>query len=111
MLNYNLGVRSKRHLQFVDEVMEEVYRKLAQEEASLSIKPLREPDDVPPEEKTEEFIAALEHAKVSNLEYLTKSQALESAGRDEEIELSKLDRELRDHVRSELGLPAEAEKD
>jgi very-short-patch-repair endonuclease len=110
MLNYNLGVRSKRHLQFVDAVMEEVYRKLAQEDASLSITPLQEPDDLPLEEKTEEFIAAFEHAKVSNLEYLTKSQALESAGRDEEIELGKLDRELRDRVRSELGLPARPKK-
>lgn len=110
MLNYNLGARSKRHLQFVDEVMEEVYRKLAQEDASLRIKPLQEPDDVPPEEKTEEFMAAFEHAKVSNLEYLTKLQALESAGRDEEIEIAKLERELRDHVRSEFGLPPRPKK-
>jgi hypothetical protein len=45
MLNYSLAVRSKRHLQFVDKVMEEVYRKLVQEDASLRIKPLDEPDD------------------------------------------------------------------
>lgn len=110
MLNYNLGARSKRHLQFVDEVMEKVYHKLAEDDASLRIKPLQEPDDVPPEEKTEEFMAAFEHAKVSNLEYLTKLQALESAGRDEEIEITKLERELRDHVRSEFGLPPRPKK-
>ena len=42
--------------------------------------------------------AALEHAKVSHLEYLTKLEALESAGRDDEFELLRLERELRDHV-------------
>lgn len=89
MLNYSLGARSKRHLQIVDEVMEEVYRKLAGEDASLRIDPLEEPEDVPPEEKTEQFIAALEHAKVSNLEYQTKLQALESSGRDERVVVRK----------------------
>jgi hypothetical protein len=69
MLNYNLGARSKRHLQVVDEVLEEIYRKLTDEEVSLRVEPLEEPEDIPPEEKTEEFIAAYEHAKVSNLEY------------------------------------------
>jgi very-short-patch-repair endonuclease len=110
MLNYSLGTRSKRHLQVVDEVMEEVYRKLAGEDASLRIDPLDEPDDIPPEERTEEFVAALEHAKVSNLEYLTKLQALESAGRDDELALTKLERELRDHIRSEFELPPRPKK-
>lgn len=110
MLNYSLGSRSKRHLQIVDEVMEEVYKKLVGEDTSLRIDPLNEPEDIPPEEKTEEFVAAFEHAKVSHLEYLTKLQALESAGRDDELELAKLERELRDHIRSEFGLPQRPKK-
>jgi hypothetical protein len=80
MLNYNLGSRSKRHLQIVDEVMDEIYKKLAGDDATLRIEPLDEPEDVPPEEKTEEFIGALEHAKVSNLEYLTKLEAVRGGG-------------------------------
>src|SRR5882757_8659302 len=110
MLNYNLGSRSKRHLQIVDEVMDEIYKKLAGDDATLRIEPLDEPEDVPPEEKTEEFVGALEHAKVSHLEYLTKLEALESAGRDDEVELAKLERELRDHIRSEFGLPPRPKK-
>ena len=110
MLNYNLGSRSKRHLQIIDEVIDEIYKKLAGEDATLRIEPLEEPEDVPPEEKTEEFIAALEHAKVSHLEYLTKLEALESAGRDDELELAKLERELRDHIRSEFGLTSRPKK-
>lgn len=110
MLNYNLGSRSKRHLQIVDEVMDEVYKKLAGDDVALRIEPLDEPEDVPPEEKTEEFVGALEHAKVSNLEYLTKLEALESAGRDDELALAKVERELRDHIRSEFGLPPRPKK-
>jgi very-short-patch-repair endonuclease len=110
MLNYNLGSRSKRHLQIVDEVMDEIYKKLAGDDATLRIEPLDEPEDVPPEEKTEEFIGALEHAKVLHLEYLTKLEALESAGRDDELALAKLERELRDHIRSEFGLPPRPKK-
>jgi hypothetical protein len=49
MLNYSLGARSKRHLQIVDEVLEEIYRKLVGEEAVLRIEPLEEPEDIPPE--------------------------------------------------------------
>jgi very-short-patch-repair endonuclease len=110
MLNYSLGSRSKRHMQIVDEVIDEAYKKLVGEEATLRIDPLEEPEDIPSEEKTEEFTAALEHAKVSHLEYLTKLEALESAGRDDEPELVKLERELRDHIRQEFGLPPRLKK-
>jgi very-short-patch-repair endonuclease len=110
MLNYSLGARSKRHLQVVDEVLDEVYKKLVEEEASLRILPLDEPADIPSEEKSEDFIAALQQAKVSNIEYLTKLEVLESQGRDDDIALGKLDRELRDTVRAELGLPPRLKK-
>ena len=110
MLNYSLGARSKRHLQVVDEVLDEIYKKLVEEEASLRILPLDEPADIPPEEKSEDFIAALQQAKVSNIEYLIKLEALESQGRDDDIALAKLDRELRDLVRTELGLPPRLKK-
>jgi uncharacterized protein DUF4011 len=44
MLNYNLGSRSKRHLQIVDEVMDEIYKKLAGDDATLRIEPPDEPE-------------------------------------------------------------------
>src|SRR5712691_5296317 len=110
MLNYGLGAKSKRHLQIVDEVLEEVYRKLVEEEASLRILPLEEPDDIPAEERTEDFIAALQQAKVSDIEYLTKLEVLETQGRDDEIALGRLERELRDAIRSQLGLPLRPKK-
>jgi len=103
MLNYSLGARSKRHLQIIDEVPEEVYRLLVSENASLEAVPLPEPDDIPPDEKTEEFISALEHAKVSDIEYLTRLKALESSGRDDDHEIMTVERELRERLRAQLG--------
>src|SRR5262249_31712818 len=94
----------------IDEVLEEVYKKLVEEEASLRILPLNEPDDLPPEERTEDFIAALEQAKVSDFEYLMKLEALASQGRDDEIALGRLERELRDKIRLQLGLPSRPKK-
>jgi len=110
MLNYSLDAKSKRHLQIIDEVLEEVYKKLVEQDASLRILPLNDPEDIPDEEKTEDFIAAFEHAKVTDIEYLTKLEALESQGRDDEIALSRLERELRDKVRSQLGLSPRPKK-
>src|SRR5258705_5807519 len=110
MLNYSLGARSKRHLQIIDEVLEQVYNKLVDEEVSLRILPLDEPDDIPREERTEDFIAALEQAKVSDIEYLMKLEVSENQGRDDEISLSRLERELRDKTRSQLDLPPRPKK-
>ena len=59
MLNYILGARSKRHLQLVDEVLDEVYKKLVEEEASLRILHLEEPDDIPPRGKDRGFYRLL----------------------------------------------------
>jgi very-short-patch-repair endonuclease len=105
MLNYSLGVRSQRYLQIVDDVLEGVYSKLVGDEARLRVSFLPEPDGLPPEEKTDDFLAALEHAKVSDIDYLTKLDALERDGRDDEIELARLELHLRDRVRAQLGLP------
>ena len=108
MLNYSLGVRSQRYLQIVGDALEDVYARLASDEARLRISFLPEPDDLPVEEKTEDFLAALEHAKVSDIDYVTKLDALETEGRDDEIELARLERQLRDRVRAQLGLPPRA---
>lgn len=104
LLSYKHRPASKKQLQIVDEVPESVYGLLTGG-TSLEILPLPEPDDIPQDEREEDFVAALEHAKVSDLEYLTRIEALESQGRDDEIELARAERDLRDKVRQQLGLP------
>lgn len=105
MLNFKLSPRLKRYLQFVDRAPEDVHDKLAYEQASIDIEALPEPDDIPEDEKTEEFQSAFAHAKVSDLEYLTKLEALDGLARDDEFEIAKLDRWLSDRVRASLGMP------
>lgn len=105
LLNYSLSPRSRRFLQIVDTSFEDVHRRLVGDEATLRIAPLPEPDDIPVEERTEDFRAVLDRARSTDLEYLTALEALETTGRTDEIALERLDRQLRDKVRSELGLP------
>lgn len=103
MLNYSLGARVSKQLQFVDRIPESVFGLLA-EQTAMTLVPLPEPDTIPLDERTEEFLAALEHAKVSDLEYLEALAELEAKGEDDEYRLSVLERQLRDGVRSKLGL-------
>jgi hypothetical protein len=76
MLSYSLGTRSQRHIRIVDNTLEDAYAKLVGEETKLRIAFLPEPDDLLPEEKTDDFMAALEHAKVSDIDYLSKLDIL-----------------------------------
>lgn len=104
MLNYAIGPRT-RQLQVVDEVLEEVYVRLVEEDAAFRLVPLEEPADSPEDEKSEEFIAAFEHAKVADIEYQTQLEALADTGRDDEHAIERLERQLRDRIRTELDLP------
>ena len=105
MLSYKHRATSKRQLQIVDEVPEEVYGALTGEGAALEILPLAEPEGIPADEQTEEFRAELEHAKVSDLEYLTELAALENAGRDDEFALAEAETRLRTRLRERLQMP------
>jgi len=105
MLSYKHRASSKRQLQIVDAVPEEVYHKLVGEGVSLEIWPLPDLEDIPSDERTEEFISALEHAKASDIEYLTRLQGLANSGRDDEFAVAEAERELRDRLRKELSLP------
>ncbi|TGS46253.1 DUF3320 domain-containing protein [Mesorhizobium sp. M8A.F.Ca.ET.181.01.1.1] len=105
MLNYSISARSKRQLQIVDEVLEEAYSKLVDDDGSFRIVHLDEPEGLPPEEKTEEFVDAFEHAKVSDIDFLTALDNLVASATDDEMAVERLERALRDRVRSQLGLP------
>ena len=105
LLNYGLSPRSKRFLQAIDCNLENVHRRLAGEEGTLRIAPLPEPDDIPSEERSEEFGAALERARATDVEYQSAIEAMEVSGQVNDAELEKLDRWLKDRLREQLGLP------
>jgi hypothetical protein len=103
MLNYPLGPRAKRHVQIVSTTLDWGYSELLAEGATLKVEPLREPDGTPRDEKLQEFVDAFEHAKVTDVEYLAALEGLINTGRDDENAIERLERELRDRVRSTLG--------
>ena len=48
-----------------------LYAQLVDEAVAIQILPLPEPDDVPIDERTAEFISHLQHAKSADTTYLT----------------------------------------
>jgi hypothetical protein len=105
MLNYRHRTGSRRQIRIVDCDLETVLAELAGKQAELAIEALPEPDDIPAEERTDGFLAALGQAKAMDLEYLTRVQALDAVARQDDAALADLDRWLREHVRRRLGLP------
>ena len=108
MLSYSLGARSRRSLQIIDAVPNAVCRSLVEQGSSLELSALEEPRDVPTDEKSEDFLEALDHARNTDIAYLTQIQALESTGRDDEFAISAAELELRMRVRVTLGMPPRA---
>jgi len=107
MLSYKLHSRSKIHLRLIDDAPEDVYERLS-EELELDVVPLPDLPDIPPDERTEEFRSYLAYLKSTDATYLTALRELEVNGRDNESEVSKLDRSLCDQVRKCLGLSPRA---
>ncbi len=105
LLNYSLSPRSRRFVQIVDTTLESVHEKIVSDEATLRIMPLPEPEDIPAEERTEEFRAEFDRAKATDVEYLAALEAMDSTARDDDVALERLDRQLRDRVRARMGLP------
>jgi hypothetical protein len=106
MLNYKHRAGSRRQIRFVNTTLQSVLVELLDHQKQLLITPLPEPEDIPPEEQTPEFKFALNQTKSSDIEYLTRLEALDNVARQEEAELAKLERWLRDRVREQLGLPS-----
>nr|USU33072.1 DUF4011 domain-containing protein [Methylobacterium sp. OTU13CASTA1] len=104
MLSYKHRPTSKRQLQIIDEVPEEVFRLLTSD-ASLTVVPLPEPDDIPADEKADEFVSSLSYAKSTEPDYLRILREIDETEPDDaEAVMAKAERALRDRVRDRLGM-------
>ena len=110
MLNYKHRSGSRQQLRFVDTALDFVLTELIEKQRTPILKPLPPPEDIPPDEKTAEFFAALSHAKANDLEYLMRLEGLNSVARQEEAELDDLDLWLRQRIREQLGLSPRLDK-
>jgi very-short-patch-repair endonuclease len=105
MLSYKPRSNSRRHLRIVDDIPEDVYARLTNEGLTLDVVALPDLPDIPVDEQTEDFLSMLSHMKASDAKYLAALKELAATGRDDEFELARLERGLRDQVRKALELP------
>ena len=101
LLNYKFSSRSRRQVRVVDELPDELLRKL-RDSKRLVFRSLPEPSDEPEDEKSDAFLLALEQAKRSDEEYLA---ALKNISDDEYGEnVRRIERTLRDRLRRTHGM-------
>jgi hypothetical protein len=60
LLNFKFSDRSRTHVRIIDELPDVLYRKLVDDGKRLTFTALPEPKDEPQDEKSEEFLAALQ---------------------------------------------------
>jgi Protein of unknown function (DUF4011) len=105
MLNYRPLSRSRRHIAFVNENLERAYSRLTSEDREVIIAALPEPSDIPLDERNEEFEAQLAYLKATDIEYQAALSGTANNARDDQFELLKLERALRNKLRAELAMP------
>ena len=105
LISFNHSERSRQHIRVIDELPDFLYGEFL-DEKKLIFRPLPEEDRLPPDETTPEFMLHLEQGKLTDEDYI---EAIDSIDEDEDGELDKIkgiERELRNKIRKELGLPA-----
>jgi len=104
LLNFKFSERSRTQVRLVDELPDQVFEKLERGTA-LTIASLPEPPEHPRDEDDDAFRLLLEAMRDADEEYMDAVASLDEADRDSE-EFQRIERELRDKVRDELGMPA-----
>lgn len=106
LINFSHSERGARFIRVVDEVPDELLETLV--EGTMEFKPLPDLGTEPPDEKTPEFQAVLSEYRAENEDFLAVVENEELANQDPigyEQSLAIAERELRNLIREELGLP------
>jgi hypothetical protein len=104
MLNYKHSESSSRHVRIIDEQIAFLVDALSSGR-SLDIIPLPPVEEVPRDEDTDVFRAALKAAKEIDPEWLAAEDARRAAGNRRRARDKAAERALRDRVRVQLGMP------
>jgi hypothetical protein len=104
MLNFRHSETSAKHVRIVDEDLELLVGALASR-TSLDIIPIPPVEQVPRDEETDEFRAALKLAKETDPDWLAAEDARRAAGNRRRAKDKAAERALRDRVRTKLGMP------
>src|SRR5258708_32325982 len=107
LLDTKFSDRSRAHFRIIDVPPDATYASVVEEETEFESLPPLETE--PPDERTPEFLAALDEALVNDEIYLAAIESLEQEEPEEAEEAQqKLLRELKDRVRARLQLPPRA---
>jgi hypothetical protein len=104
MLNFRHSETSAKHVRIVDEDLELLVGALASRKP-LDIIPIPPVEQVPRDEETDEFRAALKLAKETDSEWLAAEDARRATGNRRRSKDKVAERALRDRVRTQLGMP------
>ena len=99
MINSNFNASTKQHFRIIDEVPQQIFESLTK--SSMIFKPLPPIEEEPADERKPNFQSKLQFAIHSDLEYQVKLKEIRGDVEKEELLL----RELKDKLRSEMGLP------
>jgi Protein of unknown function (DUF4011)/REase_MTES_1575 len=105
MLNYRHRAASRRQVRIVDCDLEQVFMELAGRRGEFALVALPEADDVPDDERSPRFLGALARARATDVDYLSRLAGLDAQGWQNDVAHAEVERWLRDHVRTQIGLP------
>ncbi|GBQ34793.1 DUF4011 domain-containing protein [Acidocella aminolytica] len=101
LLNYTHSDRAKTQVRIIDAQPDFLHECLTSGK-SLSFRPLPEPEGELPDERSDAFLMALDEARRLDPAWIALGQEEEDVTSDKSL---RLDRTIRDRVRSEMGLP------
>lgn len=104
MLQFRHSETSVRHLRIVDQDLEFLVKALASGH-SLDVVPVPPVEQIPRDEDTDKFRAALRDAKAVDPEWLAAEDARRAAGNRRRVRDKAAERALRNRVREQLGMP------
>ena len=109
LINFRFSESSRNHLRIVDELPNVIHSRLV-DEKPLYFGHLVEPDDEPEDEHTDIFLMALEAARSTDEDYLKEMVQLVE---DDDTSAAglRIERELKDKIRSQLSMPERPSRD
>jgi hypothetical protein len=106
LLNFKFTERSRSHVRVIEASSDAIFANLV-EGKRLAFHALPEKSDEPPDEKSDQFLMALEQARNSDSVYREELEELDDDPDGEEAR--RIERRLKDRVRAQLGLKPLAE--
>ena len=103
LINFKHQDRKRDQVRIVDEVIDEIYDDLSNGK-SFTFKPLPEEEKEPKDEQTQKFLDTLEISKREDQVFLKEIEKLGELYDGGNKESFKIERDLKDRVRIQLGL-------